>query len=290
MALPLSVAKQLLKLSGGAALPASQLNPKWRELLVEEGILVKQAIGRTRYRIKLISNSALQHYLVNQHHIKDLAHYVSALESGGLTGVEAQTIASDTKLRQKASFSGFLVTSVNPVKAVIKDQRFTIHPPAGSFMFIEDYNAFTIPEDVTVVGIENPENFKNLSSNHNLVAEKKPLFVCRYPQSNALINWLKQIPNPYLHFGDFDLAGVVIFEREFRKQIGNRASLFIPNNIGDLIKNYGNRKLYDQQYKYYRNLTSGDSGIQELVALIHKWKKGLEQEFFIKTKAKRAEI
>jgi len=35
------------------------------------------------------------------------------------------------------------------------------------------------------------------------------LFVSRYPQTQSkdLLNWLQSIPNPYLHFGDFDLTG-----------------------------------------------------------------------------------
>lgn len=282
MKLPLSIAKKMLQLLEGYSLPFSQLQKQWREKLLEEGILSKKTIGRTKAKLKLNSRSALQHYLANQYRIDDLSAYIHALEKENLSGTEAQAVASDTKLR-KTDFTGFLVNSLSPVSAKLGSQEFTIHPPKGSFLFIEDYTSFTIPEEITVVGIENPENFKNLESNTPLfgVGAYNPLFVCRYPQSSALINWLQRIPNPYIHFGDFDLAGIAIYEREFKKFLGDRASFLIPKNIRKLIKKHGNRKLYNQQYEQYRNLTATEPEVQALLNQIHELKMGLEQEFFI---------
>jgi len=277
--LPLSVAKKLQQLARGNTLPASQFPGKWRAFFIEEGILSQQMIGRTKYRLVLNSKADLEQYLANQHHIKDLKQYIDTLEHKNLSGAEAQAIASDTKLR-KASFSGFLIKSFHPIKAGLGDETITIDPPRGSFIFIADYHAFTIPPDITLVGIENPESFNNIRFSAQLFGDINPLLVCRYPQSQALINWLQQIPNPYLHFGDFDLAGVAIFEREFKRYLNERASFLIPNNIKSLIQVYGNRKLYEQQLDHYRNLTSDDPEVQQLIDTIHAVKKGLEQEYF----------
>ena len=73
-------------------------------------------------------------------------------------------------------------------------------------------DGFAIPEDVMVVGIENPENFRWISRQkvffkENLSSSSPLLFVSRYPQTQHgdLIRWLKAIPNRYVHFGDLDL-------------------------------------------------------------------------------------
>lgn len=280
--LPLSIAKKLQKLAEGNILPANQFPGKWRTFFIEEGILSQQMLGRTKSRLVLNSKTGLEQYLANQHHIKDLKQYIDALENKNLSGAEAQAIASNTKLR-KASFSGFLMKSFHPIKAGLGYETFTIDPPKGSFIFIADYQAFTIPPDVTVVGIENPESFNNIRFSAQLFGDINPLLVCRYPQSQALINWLQQISNPYLHFGDFDLAGVAIFEREFKRYLNERASFLIPDNIRNLIQVYGNRKLYEQQLDHYRNLTSDDPNVLPLINTIHEVKKGLEQEYFTRT-------
>lgn len=59
----------------------------------------------------------------------------------------------------------------------------------------------------------------------------KVLFVSRYPQSKDLCAWLKMIPNRYIHFGDFDLAGVSIFLSEFYSELGERAEFYIPADV-----------------------------------------------------------
>ena len=57
------------------------------------------------------------------------------------------------------------------------------------------------------------------------------LFVSRYPQSADLREWLIKIPNRYIHFGDFDLAGICIYQSEFYKFLGDRAGFLIPEDI-----------------------------------------------------------
>ena len=91
-----------------------------------------------------------------------------------------------------------------------------LYPTEGTFQFIYDYERFILPADITIVGIENPENFRQISQQQYLFKDIKPLFVCRYPQNQSkdLLKWLQSIPNSYLHFGDFDLAGIGIYLNE----------------------------------------------------------------------------
>jgi len=109
----------------------------------------------------------------------------------------------------------------------------------------------------------------------------KVLFVSRYPQSKDLCNWLKIIPNRYIHFGDIDLAGISIFLNEFYVKLGNRAEFFIPADVKKRLKD-GNRQLYDNQYLRYRAMLVSDERLRPLVAMIHKYGKAYEQEGYIK--------
>ena len=39
---------------------------------------------------------------------------------------------------------------------------------------------------------------------------------------------MKSIPNNYLHFGDFDLAGIGIYVNEYKCHLSNKSSFYIP--------------------------------------------------------------
>ena len=147
--------------------------------------------------------------------------------------------------------------------------------------FYQDYEYFRIPEDVVVVGIENGENFQHIRAQKYLFEGMKVLFVSRYPQSKDLCNWLKIIPNRYIHFGDIDLAGISIFLNEFYVKLGNRAEFFIPADVKKRLKD-GNRQLYDNQYLRYRAMLVSDERLRPLVEMIHKYGKAYEQEGYIK--------
>lgn len=279
--LPVSIAKKLLALSRGETLPQSNFNGRWLNLLQEEEVVKLIRSGRTRARVSITSPQALESFLQNHYSIDNLQAYVEALQSESLSGQEAQELAGDTKLRKNRTHKGFLVNSVKPIEARLNGRSLTIAPPEGSSVFVQDFESFQLPEDVTVVGIENPENFRQVAKQGHLFPEQS-LFVSRYPFSSDLKKWLGSIPNPYVHFGDIDLAGIAIYEWEFKPVIGLRASFYIPPNVGQLINTKGSRELYNQQYLKYRYLESSDPDLQKLIGMIHQAKKGLEQEIFIR--------
>ncbi|GHT75088.1 hypothetical protein AGMMS50262_09440 [Bacteroidia bacterium] len=108
--------------------------------------------------------------------------------------------------------------------------------------------------------------------------------VSRYPQNQSkdLLKWLQIIPNKYLHFGDFDFAGIGIYLNEYKKHLGNKASFFIPENIEQILEIYGNKELYNNQKINFNEENLTEENLKQLIPLIHKYKKGLEQEIFIK--------
>ena len=151
-------------------------------------------------------------------------------------------------------------------------------------MFITEWQQFSIPEDVVVVNIENMENFRLIRQQRALFSsvlpEKRLLFVSRYPQSSDLRSWLQTIPNNYVHFGDFDLAGVNIYLSEFHKYLGDRSSFLIPDDIEERLQ-HGSSERYRDQYEKYKKLSSDILSLQQLINMIHKYHKCYDQEGYI---------
>lgn len=283
MSLPLHIAKKLSSLKESNRISASSFSKEYAEKFIGDGILIRQSIGRTKYKLVLKDAKLLDNYLKNKYSVSDLTDYITALENENLEGHEAVAISNDTKIRKIRTFKGFLINSYSPINCSMNNVEFICNPLPGSFLFVYDFEGFNIPEDVTVVGIENAENFRLISLQKHLFQGIKPLFVSRYPQSGDLVKWLSRISNPYLHFGDFDFAGISIYLNEFEKHLNGRSSFLIPSDIHLLIKEFGNRKLYNQQQQYKESISlQNDPNLEKLIKLIEKEKKGLEQQILIK--------
>lgn len=251
--------------------------------MLDDGILQKQQLSKTRALLFIPHKEAIAHYLYNHFGISNLAQYINIRERDEQSRASNVVISGNSKLHAVRTFKGFLINSYDAVKATLNGKSFTIDFVPGSYHFIHDYEKFIPDAAVTVVGIENPENFRQIEKQRYLFNHIQPLFVSRYPQSNDLVKWLGAIPNHYLHFGDLDLAGINIYQAEFKKYLGNRASFFVPENTAALIQQFGNRALFNKQYNSTGNYTFKDEvNVQQLLNLILKYKKVLEQEAFIK--------
>lgn len=115
----------------------------------------------------------------------------------------------------------------------------------------------------------------------SMLRDNPLLFVSRYPQSTDLRKWLMNIPNHYVHFGDFDLAGISIFLSEFHSYLGSeRSSFFIPKDIEHRLKS-GSMRRYNEQFQRFNHIKSDNQELQELIRLIHFYKRGYDQEGYI---------
>lgn len=272
----IGLSRKLLLLAQGETLPFGQLKGKIVEDMVENGILEITTQGRSRKYVKADQLSKLNNYLSNQLGINNLEQYIYNLEHGEN---RAQNIiaTTDSKATVKRTFKGFLVNSFTEIKAEVNGKPFPIFPQEGTYTYIHDFESFRLAPQVRIIGVENPENFRQISKQASLFSDEPSLFISRYPQSKDLINWLKTIPNNYMHFGDFDFEGIRIFRDEYWKHLGKRASFFIPEQIGELLSTYGNKALYDKQYKTNPKLELSPD-LKELIHLFHQHKKCLEQE------------
>ena len=265
-------------LLAGEKIASSRIPKALRETLLSEGLITVTVHG-SRKSVRALDAGRLKQFLIDndeKFRILDVEGKTSRAKQASSTG--------NSRLVSVRSCPGFPVNTYEPIECELNGETFVIHPANGSFTFICDWQSFSVPEDVIVVGIENMENFRLVQRQKYLFEEclggNKLLFVSRYPQSTDLREWLKSIPNRYVHFGDFDLTGIKIFQTEFERHVGERASFMIPSDIEDRIKN-GSSKRYDDQFSHSGNISSKDPGVQALIDIINKYRKGYDQEGYI---------
>jgi hypothetical protein len=282
MKLTLKIAKILVQLINGETISNSTAKSKVIDDLVIENIVFRK--GKNKKSLQIKDKNGLHTYLINQLQINDLRKYILTLENENSSRSDFVKITSDSKSSKERAFKGFLINSYNPILAELNNQSFTIQPTKGSFIFITDYETFIIPKDVTLIGIENSRNFSKIHDQKYLFEGLNPLFVSRYPQNQNkdFIKWMESIPNNYLHFGDFDIAGIGIYLNEYKKHLKQRATFFIPKNIKIVLKENGNRERFDNQKINFKIDNIQESKVLELIEIIKLEKKGLDQEYYIK--------
>lgn len=235
----MAISASIQALISGETVAGSKLSKCLLTELMNEGLLQIITRGsRKSYRARDIE--ALKRYLID----KDENYRLLEVEECGSRSSMAED-TGNSKLVMVRSCPGFPINSYEPIECSLGDKRFVVNPQEGSFGFVTDWEIFTIPDDVTVIGIENMENFRMIRKQRHLFEEylhrhrlpQKALFVSRYPQSSDLRKWLTSISNKYLHFGDFDLAGIHIFLSEFQKYLGEERTYYlIPDDISSRLK------------------------------------------------------
>lgn len=274
----MAISASIQALIAGEQVASSRLSDKLLNELLAEGLLSVVTHGsRKSYRARDIE--ALKRFLMD----KDESYRILEVNiSDSRASMAVET--GNSKLLKVRSCTGFPVNTYEPITCLLNDKEIVINPPAGSFMFVMDWNAFSIPKDVIVVGVENMENFRMIRQQRALfeseIGNHRFLFVSRYPQSTDLRSWLQTIPNDYVHFGDFDLAGLRIYETEFYIYLFKRASFFIPKDIKVRLQN-GSAERYNKQYDKFKDFKPTDNRLLPLYDLIHKYHRCYDQEGYI---------
>ena len=279
----MAISTSIKALISGEQVAGSKINNTLLEELLTEGLLLVNSRGSKKsYHARDVN--ALKRYLID----KDESYRMLDVDmSDSRASMAVET--GNSKLVTIRSCPGFPVNTYEPIECFLCGEPFLVNPQEGTFFFVSEWEKFTIPEDVVVLGIENMENFRmirkqkaffeNYLQTHRL--SKRVLFVSRYPQSTDLRKWLSTISNHYLHFGDFDLAGINIFLSEFQKFIGNnRSTYLIPEDIESKLKS-GSRKRYDEQLCHFNEIKSDNRELQQLIDLIHIERKAYDQEGYI---------
>lgn len=284
MKLTVALIDKLIRLQNGETLPVSQLKGDWVEELVRDGVLIS-ASHKSRRTLFAPNADALCKALSSvDERFSSLELLRGTLLSENTLRSQQASETGNSKLVKVRSCPGFPINSYEPIPCMLNGREFSVNPQEGSFVFVADWQEFKIPEDVIVVGIENMENFRMIRHQRELfkqtIGSHRLLFVSRYPQSTDLRSWLQTIPNRYIHFGDFDFAGISIFLTEFNAYLGDRSSFLIPSGIeGRLVK--GSKERYNDQYRKFKGLSTNIPEIQHLIDTINNYHRCYDQEGYI---------
>ena len=273
----------------GETVPFSRFPADWaKEMLLEGG--VASIVRGSRKSLKVVSRAAFDVYLRSKGLQPEKLEETAAVLSGASSRSEQVQLLGDSKAVMVRSCPGFPVNVIGPLSVRLGERKILLCPCPGSFLYISDFQAFRIPSDTVVVGVENMENFRlpelqtavweEIQEQYGEGGVPPLLLVSRYPQSRDLATWLQGIPNKYVHFGDFDLAGVHIYLTEFYARLGERAAFFVPGDIEDRLS-HGSRERYDTQFERFGKMEVSDARVQRLVGLIHRHHRGYDQEGYI---------
>lgn len=276
----------------GETVPFSRFPSDWVEEMIVEGGVTSIVRG-SRKSLKVISRAAFDVYLRSKGLQPDKLEETVAVLSGADSRAAQAQLLGDSKAVAVRSCPGFPVNVIGPISVRLGQRKILLCPCPGSFLYISDFLQFRIPSDAIVVGVENMENFR-LPELQAAVWEQildqfggdgvpPLLLVSRYPQSKDLVTWLQGIPNQYVHFGDFDLAGIHIYLTEFYRHLGERSAFFIPEDIEQRLS-AGSRERYQVQFERFGKMDVSDSRVLPLLQLIHRYQKGYDQEGYIGVK------
>lgn len=183
---------------------------------------------------------------------------------------------SDSKAKDSKSLKGLYVSSVNEIDIKLNDEIVTITPNNGLGYFLFHTEKIEIFKDTIIVGVENyqviwfAKKYKLFFENSNI------LFVVINPY---MLEWISSLKNEYIHFGDYDLAGINIYLNKIIPKLNKsrKYSMFIPDNIEYLIQEHGDSALFEKQTRY-KDLEVNNLEINNLKNIIKTYKKSIEQE------------
>ena len=287
MKITIALIDKLNLLRNGESLPTSQLKGEWVDDLVRDGVLISTSHGSRRTLFAPNAETLCKALASIDERFIDMELLHETLLSKNTLRSQQASSTGNSKLVMTRSCPGFPVNSYEPIPCTLNDREFVVNPQEGSFLFVTDWQSFFVPDDVVVVGIENMENFRMIRQQRDLfeqcIGNNRLLFVSRYPQSVDLRSWLQIIPNRYIHFGDFDLAGINIFLTEYNAYLGNRSSFLIPSDIERRLAK-GTIERYNDQYQKFKSIKSNIPEIQHLIDIINRYHRCYDQEGYIKIK------
>ena len=218
----------------------------------------------------------LKNHDYNMSSLEEIESYIKNILDKNASRDAIQQYRNDTKAISSKSQHGLYVSSLQVLDIKLNDKIVSILPNDGLGYFLFHTENIELFDDTVIVGVENyqvvwfAKRYAELFSNPNV------LFVVITPY---MLEWISTLKNEYIHFGDYDFAGINIYLNKIvpRLSKSRKHSMLIPNNIEKLIENYGNSELYEKQ-KRYKNLQTDDTEITRLVEIITQYKKCFEQE------------
>ena len=275
----------LLLLAEQKSIRASLLSRTLLDTLSGEHLVSVKREGRS-YIVRASNPELILGFAKRLAGTDDLESYLSTLE-GQQAGIkptreESARLVNDTKAFGTDVMKGIRLNTIEPVTVSFDGKDFVIDPLRGISVEIDEQALLEIDPEIVVVGVENYATFMRIKDYaHLFPGGQRYLFTYRSTGGKdsygKWIEWLKRIPNRYIHFGDLDKSGLRIYIDSFRNVLGDRAEFLIPENYEEIIRN-GSSKLYNEQYAHAAPDVSKDPRIEPLLEAIERHHKCCEQE------------
>jgi hypothetical protein len=243
-------------------------------------------------RFKRIVNEILTEVVKSKNDRKDILKLVKEFREKEDIDEFLGFIGSEVKIFNKKFFDEFVfdfldIKSWNDFEKEAKSKkesieihnnskRKNIHSDESSIIFRKKgkraeiyYKEFPEIDDDKIVAVENYESFLSLDFS---LFDRNYFVLLGGFASKMIQKFLKD--KDVLFFVDFDFYGIEIFNKtKCRKK-----ELFLPENLEELIKNYGSSELYKKQRFKKEYIKNDNKNTNYLCKLINKYSKCLEQE------------
>lgn len=272
-----ALARRLADLLEEGSVPASSLSKRARRTLAglfDVGVLAEEPAGAGR-RVVVRSRAGLENWIDNA--------YPHGLEGHDDTvGRRASGIANLRDSKRGGSVGaalihlrGFGETRLYCGGESLPVAELTRRYGAASLL-VDERCQWQL--DGRICTVENLEVFLCIE---DVIDDLDVAFFTHGRFSSEVIDWLARCSSPaatIIHAGDYDPVGLAEYLR-LESELGERAELFVPADIEERLRVYGNTELLRKSRKLLGELRkSEDAQVQRIVELMDEHGRALEQE------------
>lgn len=253
-------------------------------LLLTSGCIRKERLTRSTFKYVLLDEEGLRmccgDYDVKMRNLEDC---YDEFTRGNLHVTPSEEIQKhgEDHLRKRNLWKGFFIKTNKDHTVIYRGEDTLIR--AGQGFLVENGKDIVIPhiEKYNLWVVENLECFLNLKWLSRFGYDQEDnIVICRWPQSaRARKTYGRWEVKEKKYFGDYDLAGINIFQTEFAKILGNE-SFFIPASLPeDLV--HGSKNQFSKQKERFNRIIPLTREIGKCLQLIVERQKGLSQEYYL---------
>ena len=274
MNVTVSQAKTLLRLRSGEWIPRSVLPSGMRTLLLEKGACLLESSVTGRGRIKAIEQD-FDRVVRDVLKVKDLSGLANL--SSERTRTDVANVSSHSKtVRANPLQGGWLLRAIGHAKIEIGSSIQANHP-VGSSLFVQKKETHKVRVEADcLLGVENADTFLRAELLFSEIPSSA-IIMLRWGWGDYWREWVETFPGTVGYLGDYDPAGLAIFQ-DVVLSAHPGARFLVPKNLPELLKGGDHSRFHKQESILKRLVSSTHPDIASTLSAITAARKGLDQE------------
>jgi hypothetical protein len=273
MLLTTAQARTLLRLADGEVLAQSLLSEGVRRALLAENALDRRRCGPGF--VMSADSRRLRDVIKTRWGIADLEGFITEGEADERSRAGLALAAADSKALPNNPMSGTYLRTLGRASVTLGGTRAVV-PDGGALFVPVKMLAAMVVEPSVIIGVENGASFFNIER-MGLGIPADAVVFWRSGWGTQWRKWLAAAKPDFYYAGDYDPAGLAIFEHEVLRYCSD-ARLLVPDKLAELVDQYGSQTLYEKQESRYGDLHPTDPAAAAVLDVIRSRRKGLEQE------------